>query len=138
VGAYARELDFNRYAVSRYMQCIGDKARNGSAGLGSVTIKRTKGCPTRTEVSDRQRPRRCRASLWESAASSRGSGNKSFGTRRRSQRRACKYSFQIGRILKGFVGLHRMDLKTHPERNQFVSCIGDNGPLSSFLLSSMG
>jgi hypothetical protein len=50
VGAYARELDSNRYVMSRYMQCIGDKARNGSAGLGLVTIKRTKGYPTRTEV----------------------------------------------------------------------------------------
>ena len=50
VGAYARELDFNRYVMSRYMQCIGDKARNGGAGLGLVTIKRTKGYPTRTEV----------------------------------------------------------------------------------------
>jgi hypothetical protein len=50
VGAYAPELDFNRYVMSRYMQCIGDKARNGSAGLGLVTIKRTKGYPSRTEV----------------------------------------------------------------------------------------
>jgi hypothetical protein len=50
VGAYARELDFNRYVMSRYMQCIGDKARNGSTGLGLVTIKRTKGYPSRTEV----------------------------------------------------------------------------------------
>ena len=50
VGAYARELNFNRYVMSRYMQCIGDKARNGNAGLGLVTIKRTRGYPTRTEV----------------------------------------------------------------------------------------
>jgi hypothetical protein len=50
VGAYARELDFNRYVMSRYIQCIGDKARNGGAGLGLVTVKRTKGYPTRTEV----------------------------------------------------------------------------------------
>jgi hypothetical protein len=50
VGAYARELDFNRYVMSRYMQCIGDKARNGGAGLGLVTVKRTTGYPTRTEV----------------------------------------------------------------------------------------
>ena len=50
VGAYARDLDFNRYVMSRYMQCIGDKARNGSAGLGLVTIKRTTDYPTRTEV----------------------------------------------------------------------------------------
>jgi hypothetical protein len=50
VGAYARELDFNRYVMSRYMQCIGDKARNGSTGLGLVTIKRTQGYPSRTEV----------------------------------------------------------------------------------------
>jgi hypothetical protein len=41
VGAYARELDFNRYVMSRYMQCIVDKARNGGAGLGLVTVKRT-------------------------------------------------------------------------------------------------
>jgi hypothetical protein len=50
VGAYARELDFNRWVMTRYLQCIGDKARNGNAGLGLVTIKRTKGYPTRTEV----------------------------------------------------------------------------------------
>lgn len=29
VGAYARELDFNRYVMSRYMQCIGEKSRSG-------------------------------------------------------------------------------------------------------------
>ena len=50
VGAYARELDFNRYVMSRYMQCIGEKSRNGGPGLGLVTIKRTTGYPTRTEV----------------------------------------------------------------------------------------
>ena len=50
VGAYARELDFNRYVMSRYMQCIGDNARNGSAGLGLVTVKRTEGYPSRTGV----------------------------------------------------------------------------------------
>ena len=32
------------------MQWIGDKARNGMPGLGLVTIKRTQGYPTRTEV----------------------------------------------------------------------------------------
>jgi DNA-binding MarR family transcriptional regulator len=42
VGAYARDLDFNRYVMSRYMQCIGE--------IGLVTIKRTTGYPTRTEV----------------------------------------------------------------------------------------
>jgi hypothetical protein len=50
VGTYAYELDFNRYVMSRYMQCIGDRARNGGPGLGLVTVKRTEGYPTRTEV----------------------------------------------------------------------------------------
>ena len=50
VGRYAHELDFNRYVMSRYMQCIGDRGRNGEAGLGLVTVKRTRGYPTRTEV----------------------------------------------------------------------------------------
>ena len=50
VGAYARDLDFTRYVMSRYMQCIGEKSRNGGPGLGLVTIKRTTGYPTRTEV----------------------------------------------------------------------------------------
>jgi hypothetical protein len=50
VGAYARELDITRFVMTRYMQCIGDKGRNGKAGLGLVTVKRTEGYPTRTEV----------------------------------------------------------------------------------------
>jgi hypothetical protein len=50
VGRYAHELDFNRYVMSRYMSCIGDRGRNGEAGLGLVTVKRTRGYPTRTEV----------------------------------------------------------------------------------------
>ena len=44
------DLDFNRYVMSRYMQCIGEKSRSGGPGLGLVTIKRTTGYPTRTEV----------------------------------------------------------------------------------------
>jgi len=50
VGTYAREMGLNRYVMSRYMQCIGDRGRNGKPGLGLVTIKRTPGYPTRTEV----------------------------------------------------------------------------------------
>jgi hypothetical protein len=50
VGTYAREMDVNRWVMTRIMQTIGDKARNGGAGLGLVTIKRTTGYPTRTEV----------------------------------------------------------------------------------------
>ena len=50
VGTYAREMDVNRWVMTRIMQTIGDKARNGTPGLGLVTIKRTKGYPTRTEV----------------------------------------------------------------------------------------
>ena len=60
VGAYARDLDFNRYVMSRYMQCIGDKARNGGPGLGLVTIKRTKGYPTQNRgFPNGKRPRCC-------------------------------------------------------------------------------
>jgi hypothetical protein len=50
VGVYAREMDFNRWVMSRYLQCIGDRGRNGEAGLGLVTIKRIQGYPARTEV----------------------------------------------------------------------------------------
>ena len=50
VGRYARELDLNRYVMTRCMQSIGERRRNGKAGLGLVTIKRTQGYPTRTEV----------------------------------------------------------------------------------------
>ena len=50
VGVYAREMDFNRWVMSRYLQCIGDRGRNGEAGLGLVTIKRIQGYPTRTKV----------------------------------------------------------------------------------------
>jgi hypothetical protein len=50
VGTYAREMNVNRWVMTRIMQTIGDKARNGAPGLGLVTIKRTAGYPTRTEV----------------------------------------------------------------------------------------
>lgn len=49
VGAYAHEMALSRYVMTRYMQCIGDRGRNG-AGLGLVTVKRSTGYPTRTEV----------------------------------------------------------------------------------------
>jgi len=50
VGTYAREMNVNRWVMTRIMQTIGDKARNGAPGLGLVTIRRTAGYPTRTEV----------------------------------------------------------------------------------------
>jgi len=50
VGAYAREMSINRFLMSRYMRCIGDRGRNGGAGLGLVTIKRISNSPTRTAV----------------------------------------------------------------------------------------
>jgi hypothetical protein len=50
VGTYAREMNVNRWVMTRIMQTIGDKARNGAPGLGLVTIKRIVGYPTRTEV----------------------------------------------------------------------------------------
>jgi hypothetical protein len=66
VGVYAKEMDFNRWVMSRYLQCIGDRGRNGEAGLGLVTIKRIQGYPTRTEVFlTNQRACRRRASVSE-------------------------------------------------------------------------
>jgi hypothetical protein len=38
VGTYAREMDVNRWAMTRIMQSIGDKSRSGGSGLGLVTI----------------------------------------------------------------------------------------------------
>ena len=49
-GRMRAQMDVNRWVMTRIMQTIGDKARNGTPGLGLVTIKRTKGYPTRTEV----------------------------------------------------------------------------------------
>jgi hypothetical protein len=50
VGTYAREMNVNRWVMTRIMQTIGDKARDGAPGLGLVTIKRIASYPTRTEV----------------------------------------------------------------------------------------
>jgi DNA-binding MarR family transcriptional regulator len=50
IGAYARDLDFDRFVMTRYIQCIGDKGRHGKPGLGLITVKRTETSPTRTEV----------------------------------------------------------------------------------------
>ena len=65
MGAYARDLDLNRYVMSRYMQCIGEKSRNGGPGLGLVTIKRTRGYPTRTEVFLTEKGRAVAAHIFE-------------------------------------------------------------------------
>jgi hypothetical protein len=50
VGVYAREMNINRFLMSRYLRCIGDRGRNGGAGLGLVTIQRIPNSPTRTAV----------------------------------------------------------------------------------------
>jgi DNA-binding MarR family transcriptional regulator len=50
VGAYAREMNVSRFIMSRYMRCIGDRGRNGGAGLGLVTVKRTHNSSTKTAV----------------------------------------------------------------------------------------
>jgi DNA-binding MarR family transcriptional regulator len=50
IGAYARDLDFDRFVMTRYIQCIGDKGRHGKPGLGLVTVERTPTTPVRTEV----------------------------------------------------------------------------------------
>jgi DNA-binding MarR family transcriptional regulator len=50
IGAYARELACDRFVMTRYIQCIGDKGRHGTPGLGLVTVKRSVTSPVRTEV----------------------------------------------------------------------------------------
>ena len=50
VGAYARELNVNRFLMSWHIRCIGDRARNGRAGLGLVTTRRAHDYPARTAV----------------------------------------------------------------------------------------
>jgi len=50
VAAYARAMNVNRFVMSRYIRCIGDRARNGGPGLGLVTTKRIRNSPTRTAV----------------------------------------------------------------------------------------
>jgi DNA-binding MarR family transcriptional regulator len=50
VGAYAREMNVNRFLMSRYMRCIGARGRNGGPGLGLVTVKRTRKSSTKTAV----------------------------------------------------------------------------------------
>jgi hypothetical protein len=65
VGTYAREMDVNSWVMTRIMQSIGDKARSGGAGLGLVTIKRTTGYPTRTEVFLTDKGRAVAAQVFE-------------------------------------------------------------------------
>src|SRR5271170_3921887 len=48
IGVYAREMDLDRFTMGRYFQCIGDRGRDGTPGLGLVTVKRIH--PTKTEV----------------------------------------------------------------------------------------
>jgi hypothetical protein len=50
VAAYAWEMNVSRFIMSRYMRCIGDRGRNGGAGLGLVTVKRTRDSSTKTAV----------------------------------------------------------------------------------------
>jgi hypothetical protein len=50
IGVYAREMDLHRFIMTRYIQCIGDRGRNGTRGLGLITVKRVRGYPNTTEV----------------------------------------------------------------------------------------
>jgi hypothetical protein len=50
IGIYASEMDLSRFMMSRYVQCLGDRGRYGTPGLGLVTVKRTRGFRTKTEV----------------------------------------------------------------------------------------
>jgi hypothetical protein len=50
IGVYAREMDLHRFIMTRYIQCIGNRGRNGTRGLGLITVKRIQGYPNTTEV----------------------------------------------------------------------------------------
>jgi DNA-binding MarR family transcriptional regulator len=48
VGAYARQLNVDRFLMSRHISCIGERGRNGCPGLGLVTTRRVDNYPART------------------------------------------------------------------------------------------
>ena len=50
VGAYARELNVDRFLMSRHIRCIGDRGRDGRPGLGLVTTRRVDKFPARTAI----------------------------------------------------------------------------------------
>lgn len=50
LGAYAREMNVNRFVMNRYIRCIGDWPRNGGPGSGLVTTKRIHNSLTRTAI----------------------------------------------------------------------------------------
>ena len=50
VGAYARELNVDRFLMSRHIRCIGDRGRNGRPGLGLVTTRRVDNYLARTAI----------------------------------------------------------------------------------------
>ena len=71
VGTYARELNVNRFLMSRHIRCIGDRARNGQAGLGLVTTRRVRQLPkSNGDLFDRQRTCYRRAGISEFKAHS--------------------------------------------------------------------
>jgi hypothetical protein len=50
IGAYARDLAWDRFVMTRCIQAIGDKGRHGAPGLGLIAVKRTDTSPVRTQV----------------------------------------------------------------------------------------
>lgn len=50
VNAYARAIGIHRAAMSRNLQAIGDRARNGGPGLGLVTVRSHPTDPVRSQV----------------------------------------------------------------------------------------
>ena len=50
VGTYARALGMHRWTMSRYLNAIGPRGRNGGPGLDLVTIKHDPSDPRWTEV----------------------------------------------------------------------------------------
>jgi hypothetical protein len=50
VGNYASAIEVSRFAISRYLRDIGNRARNGGPGLGLVTIEPHPIDPRRRQV----------------------------------------------------------------------------------------
>jgi DNA-binding MarR family transcriptional regulator len=50
MGTYAREMGFDRFTISRYLDSLGERKRNGGTGPRLVSVERTGIFPMRTQV----------------------------------------------------------------------------------------
>lgn len=49
-GTYAREMGYDRFTISRSLNCLGERKRNGGTGPRLVSVERTGIFPMRTQV----------------------------------------------------------------------------------------